>query len=121
MAITKITVSEAHDIYGISKARLYDLLSRGKIAGYVAKKRGRNGGSWIDEQSLKYFLSNRVNGRPAIKSEGNYVSVTEAAKRSGYSPQRIHQLINEGIACTKSAQDGKGRLVLYPGLFDEKS
>ena len=117
---TQMSVPIAHEKYGISKARIYELLGNGKIGGNLSKKRGRSGSSWVDVQSLEEYLQNRPNGRPPIKSVGEYVSVSTAAEMSGYTPQRIYQMIDEGRVTTKQTANG-GILVLYSSLFEQSS
>jgi hypothetical protein len=48
MIMEKLSIREASQTFGISRARLYQLLDKGIVAGHRSKKKGRGGGSWVN-------------------------------------------------------------------------
>jgi transposase len=55
----KLTIREASERFGLSRARLYQLLDKGIIAGHRSDKKGRGAESWIDAVTLKQHLKIR--------------------------------------------------------------
>jgi len=57
----KLSIREASEKFGISRARLYQLLDKGAIVGHQSAMRGRSAKSWVDGNSLScysiFFLS----------------------------------------------------------------
>jgi len=99
----KLSIREASERFGLSRARLYKLLGDGIITGELSKKRGKGGCSWVDTNSLKVHINARdiklrhgkgggkkgCSGRTKITGDGIYIPVVEAAKKSGYSSRHI--------------------------------
>ncbi len=52
----KLSIRQASEKFGISRARLYQLLDKGAIAGHRSMQpmqRGRGARSWVDSNSLQ--------------------------------------------------------------------
>jgi len=117
----KLTIGEASKQFGISRARLYKLLQGQIVKGYRSKQRGPKANSWIDGDSLKLHIENRLekqqeNGRKTkIVAEGEYLPSHEAAHKVGYTVQNVDLLAREGKIKTKQTKYGK--LVYYPSLL----
>jgi hypothetical protein len=58
MIMEKLSIREASQTFGISRARLYQLLDKGIVAGHRSKKKGRGG----DRGSMPLSLSRRKEG-----------------------------------------------------------
>jgi excisionase family DNA binding protein len=119
----KLSIREASERFGISRARLYQLLNKGVITGHLSTKRGGAGNSWVYLDSLHtYFIDNNkgTSGRPSVESEeGEYISVRDACQRTGYTNPHIYRLIKQGsIASRKSKKNGT--LIFYPDLLNYK-
>ncbi len=122
----KLTIREASQRFCISRARLYKLLGDGIIDGELSKKRGKGGHSWVNLDSLKHHFDMRVakqaHGKGGYKIVGDsiYISVSEAAKRVGYTVQHIHSLAKRGSIASKKTENNKGRLIHYEDLLRYK-
>jgi len=87
----KLSIREASERFGLSRARLYQLLDKGAITGHRSAMRGRSAKSWVDAISLQSHIENRHEnlrhgkGGPKILADGAYIPVCEAVKKSGYS------------------------------------
>ena len=127
-----VSVRDASEIFGLSKARIYKLLGDGIIKGELSQKRGRGSSSWVDVKSLQEHINIRdekarrggrgkkgVSGRHKITGNDIYIPVAEAAQKSGYSPRHIDFLAREGRVASKQAIKG-GRLVDYRDLMNYK-
>jgi transposase len=115
----KLSIREASERFGLSRARLYQLLEKGTIVGHRSTMRGRSAKSWVDGNSLCKHLETRDErrgqGRPKAKAEGNYLPIWLAAQKTSYSIRHISRLVKQGsIASIKSGQDS---LVHYPSLL----
>ncbi|KHD06636.1 hypothetical protein PN36_26585 [Candidatus Thiomargarita nelsonii] len=122
----KLSIREASERFGLSKARLYKLLGDGIITGELSQKRGKGGHSWVNISSLQNHLNTRVakqrHGKGGLKIKGDtiYIPVSEAAKRIGYTVQHIHSLAKRGSIASKKTKDNKGRLIHYEDLLQYK-
>ncbi|MEN8217776.1 MAG: hypothetical protein ABFS56_15690 [Pseudomonadota bacterium] len=115
----KLSIREASQTFGISRARLYQLLDKGVVAGYRSKKKGRGGGSWVHLNSLHEHFTNKTDGRPPVESDKeNYISVRMACEMTGYTNPRIYQLIKQGTIASRKGKGGV--LVYYPDLLNYK-
>ncbi|OAD22867.1 hypothetical protein THIOM_001313 [Candidatus Thiomargarita nelsonii] len=123
----KLSIREASERFGLSRARLYQLLDKGAIVGHRSAMRGRSAKSWVDGNSLSVHIKNRLEkqrqggrhkvGRPPTKADGMYVPITEACNVSGYSAVHIYRLLKQGsIASKKNATV----LVYLPDLLKYK-
>ncbi len=119
----KLSISQASKQFGISRARLYQLLEKGTIMGYRSMQRGRGAGSWVDSNSLNNHIETREEkaknskspGRPKAMAEGDYLPVRLAAYKISYTTQYINRLIKRGSV---DAKKSKGvSLVFYPSLL----
>ncbi|MEN8219610.1 MAG: hypothetical protein ABFS56_25315 [Pseudomonadota bacterium] len=106
--MTKLSIREASEKFGLSRTRLYKLLDKGKIEGVRSFKRGRNASSWVDADSLEKHISMRAEnqkhgkGGPRIISEDErYVSVRLAAEKVGYTIQYVYRLAKRGSVGSK--------------------
>ncbi len=123
----KLSIKQASERFNLSKARLYQLLDKGAVIGERAQRRGRGAGSWVDAVSLKSHIENRHEnmrhgkgtGRPKITGVSNYVPVTEASKKVGYSSRHIDRLARIGKVASKQAERG-GRLIDINDLLNYK-
>lgn len=120
----KLSISQASKQFGISRARLYQLLEKGTIMGYRSMQRGRGAGSWISTDSLLEHINVRDTkigmGRPKVRSENNnYVAVMDACKKSGYSETHVYRLVNQGLIISRKGQTGI--LVFLPDLLNYKN
>jgi len=123
----RLSIREASERFGLSRARLYQLLGDGIIDGELSEKRGRGACSWVDIASLQAHINMRDekqrhgkgggSGRPKIIGNGIYMPVVEAAKKSGYSSRHIDLLARQGSIASKQAKKG-GRLVDYNDLIN---
>ncbi|MEN8216821.1 MAG: hypothetical protein ABFS56_10695 [Pseudomonadota bacterium] len=115
----KLSIGEASERFGLSRARLYQLLDKGAIAGHRSEKKGRGAGSWIDGITLEQHIKTRDardhQGCPKTKPEGDYLPTRVAAKKTGYTAQHINQLIRQGSVAAK--KKGRVNLVYYPNLL----
>jgi predicted DNA-binding transcriptional regulator AlpA len=114
----KLTIREASERFGLSRARLFKLLDKGIVAGHLSKQRGGAGDSWINAESLKYHFDNRDKkvGRPRLKSDdNNYIPVKTAAQKLKYTASHIYHLIKQGSVTSKIR--GGGIFVSYPELL----
>ncbi len=119
----KLTIKQASERFGLSKARLYQLLDKGAVAGHRSEKKGRGAGSWIDGVALKQHIQTRDErvglGGPKAVAEGNYLPTGEAAKKIGVSIPYIHKLIKRGSVASKKS--GRFNLVHWPSLSAYKN
>ncbi|KHD09198.1 hypothetical protein PN36_12345 [Candidatus Thiomargarita nelsonii] len=115
----KLSIREASERFGLSRARLYKLLNQGALVGHISPK--KDGKSWIYPYSLQdYYNGNKgLPGRPQVESEGGYVSVREACQKTGYTDARIYQLIKQGNVASKKGKKG-GVLVFISDLLKKK-
>ncbi|MEN8220320.1 MAG: hypothetical protein ABFS56_29015 [Pseudomonadota bacterium] len=58
--MTRLTIREASEKFGLSRARLYKLLENGIVAGFRSLKRGKKADSWIDAESLARHIETRT-------------------------------------------------------------
>jgi transposase len=117
----KLSIREASQTFGISRARIYQLLDKGAIIGHLSTKRGRGAGSWVDNNSLSAHIKNRVEkqrrgGRPLARQEGDYLPARVAAHKIGYTRQYINQLVRQGAVVAKKI--GGSTLIYYPSLLN---
>ncbi len=123
----KLSIKQASERFGLSRARLYQLLESGTVVGERSQKKGRNASSWIDAESLdehiKYRYRNHGHkkGGPKIIAQGNYIPVSEAAKKTGYTQRHIHFLVVQGSIGSREPPQGRGRLVHYDDLLNYKN
>ncbi|MEN8215139.1 MAG: hypothetical protein ABFS56_01925 [Pseudomonadota bacterium] len=111
----KLSIREASQTFGISRARLYQLLEKGIIAGHRSAKKGRGADSWIDGKSLYAHIKDDKHGRPKLMADGDYLPTRLAAKKTGYTTQYINQLIRQGSVAAK--KNKQANLVYYPSLL----
>jgi len=117
----KLSIREASERFGLSRARIYKMLNDGIVNGHQS---GTNaGGSWVNLASLQMHIEERgekwERGRPRILAEENeYISVRDAAQKSGYSTQHIYLLIKQGSIASRRGK--KGILIHYPDLLRYK-
>ncbi|MEN8219347.1 MAG: hypothetical protein ABFS56_23905 [Pseudomonadota bacterium] len=105
--MARLSIREASKKFGLSRARLYQLLSDGKIEGEHATRCGRAARSWIEESSLAYHIQTRKERKgKVIKGDDKYVSVRDAAKESGYSRKHIYHLARKGSIGVKLKESG---------------
>jgi len=113
----KLSIREASQRFGISRARLYKLLDKGAVTGYKGHE-----GSWISIDSLQIHVSTRDSrhgqGRPKVEIEGDYVPARVAALKSGYTKDHVNYLVRKGYVTTRKAKGG--RLIYYPDLLKYK-
>ncbi|TGO02283.1 hypothetical protein PN36_27515 [Candidatus Thiomargarita nelsonii] len=127
----KLSIKEASERFGLSRARLYQLLDKEAIVGHKSTMRGRGAGSWINSNSLSAHIENRLEkqrqggrqggrhkgGRPPTKADGMYVPITEACNVSGYSAVHIYRLLKQGSIASKK----NGTVLIYlPDLLKYK-
>ncbi|MEN8221285.1 MAG: hypothetical protein ABFS56_34035 [Pseudomonadota bacterium] len=115
----KLSIREASERFGLSRARLYQLLDKGAIAGHRSKK----GKTWLDSDSLYIHIENREKkqlvGRPITNIiDGDFLPVSLAAKRTGYTPQHINLLARQGSIAAKKLNGV--RVVSYEDLLRHK-
>jgi len=55
----RLSIREASERFGLSRARLYQLLGNGIIDGALSEKRGRGACSWVDIASLQAHINMR--------------------------------------------------------------
>ncbi len=118
----KLSIKQASEQFGLSRARLYQLLDKGAVAGYRTSKKEKGGTSWIDSRSLNDHLKNKDNkkgGRPKTEGFGDYLPVKLAAEKIGYSTQHINRLIRLGSIIAKPKEGVS--LVYYPSLLQHKN
>jgi predicted DNA-binding transcriptional regulator AlpA len=127
----KLSIREASERFGLSRARLYQLLEKGAIVGHRSTMRGRSAKSWVDGNSLSVHIENRLEkqrqggrqggrhpvGRSPTKADGMYVPITEACNVSGYSAVHIYRLLKQGSIVSKK---GSAVLVYLPDLLKYK-
>lgn len=111
----KLTISQASKQFGISRARLYQLLDKGVVVGYKG-----HGDSWISTQSLDTHIKTRdkrrYQGRPTAEVNGDFLPARIAAQRVGYTTRHINYLIKQGNVAAKKAKGGM--LIYYPSLLN---
>jgi predicted DNA-binding transcriptional regulator AlpA len=118
----KLSIREASQTFGISRARLYQLLDKGVIVGHLSGSHA--GGSWVSLASMRTHIETRNEkwgqGRPKVLPDGEkYLPVREAAKKTGYSTRHVYLLISQGAVASKYGDTGK--LVYYPDLLAYKN
>jgi predicted DNA-binding transcriptional regulator AlpA len=111
----KLSIREASERFGLSRARLYQLLDKGIVAGYRSDKKGRGADSWIDGQSLCTHIEDRKYGGPKAMPEGDYLPTRVAAQKTGYTAQHINRLIRQGSVAVRKR--GRVNLVYLPNLL----
>jgi len=118
----KLSIREASERFGLSRARLYQLLDKGAIVGHKSTMRGRSAGSWINSNSLSAHIENRFEkrgrggGRPLVEQEGDYLPARVAAHKTGYTRQYINQLVRQGVVVAK--KNGGSTLIYYSSLLN---
>lgn len=112
----KLSIREASERFGLSRARIYQLLDKGAIVGHKSMERGRSAKSWVDGNSLRQH-SKTKSGRPPTKVDGMYAPITEACNVSGYSAAHIYRLLEQG---TISSKKSSAVLVYLPDLLKYK-
>jgi predicted DNA-binding transcriptional regulator AlpA len=116
----KLSIREASEKFGLSRARLYDLLARNCIAGFRSLKRGRNANpSWVDVDSLEQHIKTRWERQrtaPMVMGNDIYVSVRVAAQKTGYSRKHIYRLVRRGSISAKRPDKRTGLLVYLNDL-----
>ncbi len=112
----KLTIKQASERFGLSRARLYKLLENGQVAGYRSPTRGKGGkSSWIDGRSLCEHVENKKDGRPLAMPNGDYIPIRMAAQKINLSIRYIHTLVNRGSVEAK--KENGSSLVHYPNLL----
>jgi predicted DNA-binding transcriptional regulator AlpA len=115
--MTRLTIREASKKFGLSRARLYDLLARNCIAGFRSMERGRKAKSWVDADSLASHIENRAEKQrlgSMIFGNDKYVPVRIAAEKTGYSTGYIYSLARQGSIGIKRLRPGKrSGLLIY--------
>ncbi|MEN8216502.1 MAG: hypothetical protein ABFS56_09015 [Pseudomonadota bacterium] len=118
--MTKLSIREASEKFGLSRARLYKLLEKGKIVGFRSPKRGRAAASWVDVRSIEEHISmrgeNQKCGGPRIIGDEKYVSVRVAAEKVGYSIQYIYRLAQRGSVGSRRPIGKRGWLIYLADL-----
>jgi hypothetical protein len=118
----KLSIKEASEQFGVSRARLYKLLNDGLIAGHLSQTKSKNEISWVLANSLRTYLKNRdkKGGRPQIQCRhDDYVPAKIAAKKSGYALRHVYYLAKRGSIASKKGEGGV--LVSYTNLLDYKN
>ena len=117
----KLSIKQASERFGLSRARLYQLLDKGAVVGHLSNKKGK-GESWIDSVALRQHIETRneryAKGGPKAEAEGFYLPTRIAAEKSGYTTQHINLLIRQGSIASK--KKGRFNLVHYPSLLRYK-
>ncbi len=122
----RLSIRQASEQFGLSRARIYKLLGDGVVMGELSQKRGKGGHSWVNISSLQNHLNTRKakqgHGRGGLKIKGDdiYMSVSDAAEKIGYTDRHIRSLITKGSIASKKAKNGKGYLVHYDDLVRYK-
>lgn len=122
----KLSIRAASQYFGLSRARIYQLLSMGKIAGYRSSQKGCNASSWVDASSLSDYLKTkpqRAKKRspgPKLVRDGNYIAVREAAQKTGYCVAQIYNLARRGSIAARKPDSGRGWLVHLSDLKNFK-
>jgi hypothetical protein len=113
----KLSIREASERFGLSRARLYKLLEKGAVAGFRSNQKGKAGGSWIDKRSLCEYVENtdEKRGRKQAVGHGNYLSVRQASEKTGYSIRQLNHLAKLGAITAR--KDGFHNLIYYPSLL----
>jgi len=114
----KLSIREASERFGLSRARLYKLLNKGIITGHLSTKKGGAGNSWIHLESLQTHLDNRDKkiGRPQVRNDdSDYIPVKSAAQKLKYSVSHVYHLVKQGSVASKIKNGGI--LVSYPELL----
>ncbi|TGO01935.1 hypothetical protein PN36_34090 [Candidatus Thiomargarita nelsonii] len=115
----KLSICEAYERFGLSRARLYQLVDKGIVAGHRSDKKGRGAESWIDGVTLKQHLKIRDKkarmGGVCAKPDGDYLPTRIAAEKTGYTARHINLLIKQGSVASK--KKGRFNLVYYPSLL----
>ncbi|MEN8216817.1 MAG: hypothetical protein ABFS56_10675 [Pseudomonadota bacterium] len=118
----RLSIRQASEQFGISRARLYSLLNKGAVEGYLAPRNGSKANSWIDGDSLNTHIKTRderlYQGRPKAKPDGDYLPVRVAAQKAGYTTRHVNYLVKMGSITAKKAKGGI--LVYYPSLLKYK-
>ncbi|MEN8220333.1 MAG: hypothetical protein ABFS56_29090 [Pseudomonadota bacterium] len=121
----RLTIREASEKFGLSRARLYDLLARNLIAGFRSMERGRNATrSWIDAGSLEKHIETREKRQktaPMIVGDDIYVPVREAVQKTGYSQAHIYYLARKGSISVKRPKKRNGLLIFLKDLENFKT
>ncbi len=102
----KLTIKQASERFGLSRARLYQLLDKGAVAGFRSNKLGKAGGTWIHAGDLaKHLETTKGNAiRPNVYGDDIYISVAEACKISGYSQAQMYRFAKQKTLLSKKEQ-----------------
>jgi predicted DNA-binding transcriptional regulator AlpA len=112
--MTRLTIREASEKFGLSRARLYKLLAMQRIVGFRSSKQGGNAESWVNASSLEKYLcrpGKKKNGAPMIMGDGDYVPVRIAVEKTNYSRTHIYRLARQGSINAKRPNQGYGLLI----------
>ncbi len=115
----KLSIGQASERFGLSRARLYQLLEKGAVVGHRSNKKGRGAGSWVDGITLSQHINTRDErwgqGRPKAEADGNYIPIRLAAEKTNYSITHLTRLVKQGSIA--SIKKGGDNLIHYPSLL----
>jgi predicted DNA-binding transcriptional regulator AlpA len=118
--MTRLTIREASEKFGLSRARLYKLLAQNSVAGFRSLKQGKNATpSWIDADSLARHVETRREKQrrgPMIMGDDMYVPVRVAVQKTGYSRSYIYRLAQQGSIAVKRSEKRTGLLIYLNDL-----